>query len=671
MAEQTHNSFCRFCEALCGIIVTTDGQNVLGVRGDPEDPLSHGYTCSKGRALGRWHHNPERLDVPQLLRGEQRHTVGWPELLGDLSTRIQEIIASYGRDAVGFYMATGAAFDANGRRTLERFRRALGTKSMYTATTIDTPSKPLVSELMSGHPGLFPALDREEAKLFLLLGVNPVVSHGHVSAFTDPVTTLRDMTARADVWVVDPRRTETARLATEHLAIRPGTDYALLAYLVREILDDGADTAYLDRHASGVEELRAAVSPFDCETAAARCGLERADLEALLAAVRRAGRISCQSGTGVTMAADANVAEWLLWALQIVTGSLDRPGGTWFNPGYLKQLDVRSFSPSNAEPQEGPDSRPDIPGRWGEIPCAAMTDEIEAGNLRALIVCGGNPVRSFPETSRVEAALGQLDVLAVADVIETDTTALATHVLPVAGQLERADIPLYIDQFVSCVSTRFTEAVVEPGAERKPMWWVFAELADRLGYRALPDGLEPATCQDVDLLRVIGDRSRSTFDHIAENRVVVEAPAVFGWVLDRVLPESGWRVAPAPLVRQLSTLGEPSPLVLITRRQPTRLNSAVPGGSAGRVDLPQVVLHPDDAAASGIDEGAEVEVSNSSSGSVRGMARLDANIRQGAISIPHGFDKPNVGRLTSSSVAVDELTGMVLQSGIPVTIAAV
>ena len=233
MSEQTHHSFCRFCEALCGVIVTTDGQQVLEVRGDPEDPLSNGYTCPKGRALGKWHHDERRLDVPQLLRGDQLEPVDWPELLGDLSTRLQEIIDRDGRDAVGFYMATGASFDANGRRTLERFRRALGTKSMYTAASIDTPAKPLVSELMSGHPGLFPALDRDEAKLFLLLGVNPVVSHGHMNAFPDPVTTLREMASRAEVWVVDPRRCETARLATRHLAIRPGTDYALLAYLIR------------------------------------------------------------------------------------------------------------------------------------------------------------------------------------------------------------------------------------------------------------------------------------------------------------------------------------------------------------------------------------------------------------------------------------------------------
>jgi anaerobic selenocysteine-containing dehydrogenase len=179
-----------------------------------------------------------------------------------------------------------------------------------------------------------------------------------------------------------------------------------------------------------------------------------------------------------------------------------------------------------------------------------------------------------------------------------------------------------------------------------------------------------ATCQDVDLLRILGDRSRSNFDHVSESRVVVQAPAVFGWVLSHVLPESGWSLAPDPLVSQLLKLGEPPRLALIPRRQPRRLNSAIPGGSAGRVDLPEVLLHPDDAADFDIAEGVEVEVS-STTGSLRGTAHLDTSIRRGAVSIPHGFAEPNVGRLTSATVGVDELTGMVLQSGVALTISAI
>jgi anaerobic selenocysteine-containing dehydrogenase len=670
MTHQTHHTFCRFCEALCGVVVTTEGDRVVEVRGDPEDPLSRGYTCPKGRALGDWHHRPDRLDVPRLRRDGTLQPVDWSELLDDISVRLQEIIAHHGRDAIGIYHATGAAFDSNGRRTVERFRRALGTKSMYTAASIDTPSKQLVAELMSGHPGLFPAPDRERAKLFLFLGVNPVVSHGHLNAFPDPVTTVRGMAESAEVWVVDPRRTETARLATGHLAIRPGTDYALLAYLVRGMLEEGADTGYLERHASDVDRLEEAVAPYDGETAARECGVEHSELRVLLASVRRAGKVAGQTGTGVSMSAAANVSEWLLWALHIVTGSHDQPGGTWFNPGYLKQLDTRTFAPCDGTPGPGPDSRPDIPGRWGEIPCAAMTDEIEAGQVRALIVCGGNPMRAFPDTERVEAALRRLDVLAVADVIETDTTALATHVLPVTGQLERADVPLYLDQFMPSVATRFTPAVVAPGSDRRHLWWAIAALADRLDLDVIPVGLDLETCDEQDLLKIVADRSRSRFEELEQARVLIDAPSEIGWVLDRVVPDGGWRLAPDPLVEQLASLGEPPSLAMIPRRQMRHLNSSVPATQGKRHDQPWVLIHPEDAAGSGVVEGAEIEI-RSPTGSLRATARLDENIRPGAISVPHGFGEPNVGRLTSPVEGVDPLTGMVLQSGIPVTIAAV
>lgn len=366
---RTERSFCRFCEALCGIDVTIEGNSVVAVQGDRSDSLSHGNTCSKGRALPAWHHHPDRLDSPTLRGREGLVEVDWDELLDDLSVRLQDVIDRHGRDAVGFYIATGVAFDANGRRTTERMQRALGTKSKYTATTIDTPSKSLVSELMSGHPGLVPAPDRESGSLFLFFGTNPVVSHGHLNAFPDPVVSIRELASTGEVWVIDPRRTEMARLATRYLQIAPGSDLALLAYLMRDLLADGADAAYLADDAVGVSELTSAVSSWDVEAISARTGLGSDDLEDLAQAIRSHGRIAGQTGTGVSMSASANVAEWLLWALHIVTGSYDRIGGMWFNLGYLKRLDIRA-TPSgdtSIQPVLGSDARPDIHVRWGRF----------------------------------------------------------------------------------------------------------------------------------------------------------------------------------------------------------------------------------------------------------------------------------------------------------------
>ena len=665
-----HHTFCRFCIALCGVVVTTQGDQVLHVRGDPGHPVSRGYTCPKGRALGLMHHHPDRLDHPLVRRAGRLERVGWDECLDDLTARLREVLDESGPDAVGMYLATASAFDANGRRVAERFMRAVGSQSKYTSTTVDTPCKPLVSEMMAGHPGMVPALDWERATFVLLIGSNPVVSHGHLNAFPDPIVRLRQLVKQGEVWVIDPRRTETARLATRHLAPRPGTDHIVLAHVVRELLRDGADWQYLAEHAEGVERLQAAVEPFDLPTAARRSSLPEADLTDLVAAVRRHGRIAAQTGTGTTMSRSANVTEWLTWALHVVTASYDRLGGMWFHPGFLKQLDRREFDPGDAVPGEGPRSRPELPRRWGEYPCAAMADEIEAGNLRALFVVGGNPITSLPDVERLKAAFAKLDVLVVSDIAHTDTTALATHVLPCAGQLERPDIPHYIDQFQPVVASQYGAAVFAPAAERKPMWWPFAKVAEGLGLDVLAPDADPDVVTDDELLSVLADRSRASFAELQEApTALVAETAVFGWVEERGLPGGRWRLAPEPLADQLAELPDPPTLVLTPRRQLRHLNSQLRelAEQGPRRDHPEVLVHPVDAEAAGIADGDEVRV-ESASGHLVGVARVDESIRPGAVSVPHGFSQPNVGALTSGSTDLDPLTGMVLQSGLAVSI---
>jgi anaerobic selenocysteine-containing dehydrogenase len=670
-----HRTFCRFCVALCGLVVTTDGERVVRVRGDDEHPLSRGYTCAKGRALGAAHHDPRRLDRPLIRRDGALVEVSWAELLDDLTPRVIDVIAEGGPDAVGSYVATASAFDANGRRIGERLFRAIGSRSKYSTTTIDTPCKPLVSELMTGYPGLIPTLDHDHAGLVVLIGVNPVVSHGHFNGFPDPVTRLRRLAARGELWVVDPRRTETAKLATTHVAPKPGTDYAIVAHAIRELLRDGAAQPHLAARASGLDELRTAVEPFDRDRTSQRCGVDPEVLDRLVAAIRTHGRVAVQTGTGATMAEAANVTEWLVWALHVVTDSWERPGGMWFNPGFLRQLDTRSVRRPAGAAAPGPRSRPDLPARWGEYPCAAFADEVEAGNLRALFVLGGNPVTSLPNSARVRAALGALDVLVVSDVVHTETTELATHVLPCLGQLERPDVPHFIDQYQTMVASQYTAPVVAPVAERKPMWWPLAHLARRLGHDIL-DGRDPDAVTDEELVDELACRSRSgTAALRGHPTALVSERVAEPWVERTVLADDRWQLAPAELVSQLEQLEQlereatATSLVLTPRRQLRHLNSqlrdvAAPGG---RSDRPEVLINPDDAAAVGVADGAPIAV-RSARGVIRAQARVDPDIRAGVVSVPHGFAAPNVSDLTDDVALLDPLTGMVRQSGLPVTV---
>ncbi|MCW2621540.1 MAG: putative dehydrogenase, partial [Frankiales bacterium] len=397
-------TFCRVCNAACGIVVTvTDGTATDGtvtdgtgagaptvqrVIGDRHHPVSAGYSCAKGRALPALHHHPDRLEQPLLrVTGAVAEAVSWDVLLDDLGDRLRGILRTHGPEGIAVYVGTASAFDATAGRAAGQFLRAIGSRQKYSSLTVDSVAKALVAELLGGWSGLVPVWDEQRCGLLLLIGINPVVSHGHSNGISNPRTRLRAQAARGELWVVDPRRTESAHLATRHLQSRPGSDHVLVGHLVRELLRDGADEEFLAAHAVDVAGLAAAVEPYDSHRTARETGLPAEAVADLLAAVRRAGRISVLTGTGVDMSAAGNVTEWLVWALGVVTGSFDRPGGMWFNPGYLVRSDLRPRPPAPPEGKvrPGPASRPHLVSRFGERPAAALVPEIEAGNVAALV----------------------------------------------------------------------------------------------------------------------------------------------------------------------------------------------------------------------------------------------------------------------------------------------
>ena len=661
---RTVRSFCRVCTAVCGILVDVSGDEVVRVRGDRDHPFSHGYTCPKGRALPQMHHHPERVEQPLIKVGDRLEPTTWGECLDDLGARLRTIIDRHGPESIGVFFGSGVGMDAAGYRMAEALYAAIGTPARFSPLTIDGTAKVLVSDLVGGSPGLNPHVDYEHTRLVVYVGVNPVVSHGHTSALPDPVSAIRDLRTRADVWVVDPKRTETARLASHHLAPRPGTDYAVFAYLVREILREGADREVLEHQSVGRDTLAAAVAPFTGAHAARIADVPEIELRQLLDAVRRAGRLAVVTGTGLTMSAGANVTQWLAWALMILTGSMNRPGGVWFHPGFALQFETFELPVSPSEGGlfgPGPPTRPGSRSFLGEWPCAVLADEIRAGNIRAVLNLGGHLVTAFPESGSLVPALRSLDVLATIEIIENDTTALSTHVLPTKDQLERADVTLW-DFLLPRVAAQHTTAVVDPVGERRSTWWVLAELGRRLGHDLADTDGEDAT-DDARLAKLTAG-ARSTFDELVAAGWVeqgYELPAQ--WVeahLDRM---GGWRLAPPLLVDQMAALNqEPDSLVLVPRRQMRHLNSQL--DFLGEVA--EVVVHPDDAVAAGVVDGQAVIV-RSAQGELVGVAKVDASMRAGTMSVPHGHQRANVNALTCEH-DIDPTTGMAHYSGLPVSL---
>ncbi len=667
-------SHCKICTNQCGIAVDVEDNRIVRVKGDFAHPLSKGYTCPKGRAIGQNHHHPQAIDRPLMKQNGALVPVDWDEALDDIAARLKAVKDAHGPNAIGFYFGSGLGMDAAGFRMGEAFHRGFGHPPKFSPLTIDGTAKVLVCCQVGGFPGLSGKTDYDAIDMLLYVGVNPMVSHGHNTGMFNPAGPIRAITARGgEIWTIDPLLTETAKFSTGHIAPYPGKDYAILAWLCREVIEGGPLAPA--QPVKGLDDLREALADFDRATAARIAGVSETDLEDLLAAIRRKGSVTVETGTGLTMASTANVTQWLAWVLTILTGKMNRPGGVWFHPGFITQYD--SFElPLIEEPFTPPaPTMPEASGIIGDWPCAALPGEIEAGNIRAFVNLGGSLIRSFPDANRLAPALAKLDTFISFEVVANETTALSTHVLPTKDQTERPDISFW-DTLSGSLSMLYSPPLVAPMGERRAGWWIIAELMRRMDM-AVPAHVpadDRAEGADDVMLAALMAGARCSFAEVKAAGTVtlpLEFPAP--WVDAHIERIGGWRLAPPRLVAfwhelraaDEAAMHEAPALRFSPRRQRRKLNASLSflGSPA------DIILHPDDAAAHGIVHGQQVRV-RSDAGEIELIANVSATIRRGVVSIPHGHETANVNLLTSVE-HVDAMTGMVRYSGIPIAIAPI
>ena len=661
---------CVLCGQNCGMLATLAGDRIVKVKGDRDHPESRGYTCRKGRAIAEQHHTARRLDRPRL-RGEE---VAWEALLDDLSGSLQRLVDEGGPDRIAVYSGTGWV-DAAGLFAVGGLAAGLGTRQIYSQSTVDAAPTFRAQELVTGVS--FPANplpawlpDDPTPTLAVMIGFNPLVSGGYLySHGSNWPQRLRAFRRRGgELWVIDPRVTKTARIADRHLAPRPGSDVFLLAWLVRELLEEGFDADELKAacEASDVERLRGAVAPFQLAHVAERTGLAGADLLDLLATIRRHRKVAIVPGTGASFQASGVVVYWLIWAAQILTGSLDREGGVLFFPNTRAALapdapPIEEHAPEDGAYAPGPASRPELTGLLGQLPTGALVDEIEAGEVRALLLLGGNPLSCAPRPDRLRAALEGLDVFAVADVFESRLTESATHVLPCTWITERDEFRCFPG--IGMRRGYFSPALVPPDAERRYGWWVLAQLGRRLGIEVLP-GIDPDTVDDESVVRHVA-HALSDFagDVIEAGPYGVDTPTRIGWYHEKILPGGRWRLAPRVLVERLAQVWEEDDggLRLIAGRTITSVNAAHYAAEAP----PPIHVSPDTARDYEIATGDQIRVSTSV-GAVEGRAEVDDGLTSQTIWMNHGWLEQNVNAITDPTI--DRLTGQPVFTGFSVRI---
>ena len=667
-------TFCRYCLASCGIEVTVEDNRVRKISADKQNPHSWHDFCAKGRNAHQLVEHPRRILRPMRRVGDGSYVeAGWDEAIADIAARMTALIDADGPDAVGAYYGNPAGYSSSNLIFMNGWLDGIGTQSRYAVGSVDQNAMHVVAEAMYGSAIMVPVSDIDECDYFLLVGTNPAVSAWNWVE-TVPGGWQRALARQRDgatIVVVDPLRTESADKADLHIAVRPGQDWALLLALVKVILDEGLehrrDCAEL---AVGIDSLRDLVADADLDDLAARCDIDRHQIEDTARTFAAARAAMVVTRTGISLHVAGTVAEWLGHVLNVITGRMDRPGGRRFEPGYVDALRLAGLAKSS-------DHISRLTGRGMVAGAHALSDlpaEITTpgpGRIRAMVLNAGNPVISGPDGAALDRAFADLDLLVAIDFVQRESHRHAHWLLPAVHWLERSDLLALTSNLHDEPYVQYGVSAVDPPPDARPEWRIFVDLAIAMrtplfGAKGL-NGFITATRRLarwtrrpglafnpgwIDRLvvatsRKVNGRKLKWRDLIANPHGLVLGPREYGHFAAALrTPDKRVHVAPDEFVtRARELLAQPHPQPPIgygfqigNRRHRHSMNSYLnelpglhPGGK--RTD---VLIHPTDAAALGIGDGDRVRVF-----SAVGEVELDASIsdrpRRGLLVMDHGW----------------------------------
>lgn len=389
---------CPFCEATCGLAIEVTDNAIVSVRGDKDDPFSRGYICPKAHGVKELYHDPDRLRHPVRRTAEGWEEISWDDAFQEIAARLLTLQQHYGNNAIGMYAGNPIIHDF-GNLYLPIFIRALATRSAFNSEALDTLPKIVQTGLMFGgpYPSRLPVPDIDRTHYLLIVGANPAISHGSMMTMPDAPGRLKAVLNRGGtIVVIDPRRTETAKLASEHHFIRPGTDAAFLLAIVHTLFEEqlvtlGAATALVN----GFETVQAIAGEFAPEAVAEYCGIPAATIRRLARELAAAESASCYGRLGTCVQEFGTLASWGVDLVNILTGNLDRPGGAMF-PTPAAPLEAMA----KPRPFGIGQRRSRVSGQLeirGMLPSSTMAEEILTpgdGQVRAMILVMTNPLRS-------------------------------------------------------------------------------------------------------------------------------------------------------------------------------------------------------------------------------------------------------------------------------------
>jgi anaerobic selenocysteine-containing dehydrogenase len=711
MAAEEKVTYCRICEPLCGLVATVEDGRVTKLRPDDDNPLSAGFACPKGIAMTDVQNDPDRVLYPLRRREDgEFERVSWAVALDEIGSRLKAIVSAHGGGSVGWYMGNPGAFSYSHPLWVIGFLAAVGSKHYYSASSQDVSNRFAASALLYGSPFLLPIPDLKRTDLLLMVGANPLVSHGSVMTAPRVKDQLNAIVERGGrVIAVDPRRSETAR-AFEHVPVNPDTDAWLLLSMLNVIFDEGLEDAHaLETQARGADVLRAMAAEHPPEQTEARTGVPADAARRLARDLASAESAAVYGRTGSCLGRNGTLVSYLLDALNVATGNLDTEGGAMFGTGPIDfarladDLGIGTYAAVRTRVG-------DLPEVLGQLPASVMAKEMTTsgeGQIRAMFVSAGNPVLSVPNGDELEAAMEGLDLCVGIDLYVNDTNKHADFVLPATTFLEREDFPLPFLTLHTTPFVQMTESVVEPYGEARQEWEIIEEISERIGVvpSASPAvrrlgklGIKIKPRRLLDLLLRTGPdgdrfglrRKGMSLKTLAEKpHGIVLRPYLEAGVLAKQVRFAGGRVRldPPEIVEEVARLRSQNghdpefPMRMIGLRELRSHNSWMHNAAllmrGGRTHAARV--HPEDAGPLGIEDGEPCRIT-SPHGSIEIPAQLTDEVIRGTIAVPHGWGHrgggwttangaggANVNLLSSSEPAdLEPLAGMAFLNGIPI-----
>jgi anaerobic selenocysteine-containing dehydrogenase len=670
-------TFCRICEATCGLKATIEGNRVTAVEPDPEHVVSKGYSCIKGLRYHEIHHSPDRLRVPLKRIGDVFEEISWEQALDEIGAKVKQLVKEHGGDSISAYLGNPISFSLLPPILTSGFLQGLGSRNLFQTGSQDCNNKFAAAQRVYGFPFIQPFADVDRTQCLIIIGSNPAVSRSSFMQLPDPVRRLRAIEGRGGrVFLVNPRRTETAKQLGTQVFIRPDTDvYFLLSFLHEVIQRDGIDHERVGRYMRGLNALRRVAEPWSPERSAEVTGIPAETLRAMVDAYLEADGAALFLSTGVNQGSHGTLAFWIQEAINAITGNLDRLGGTLVGHGFIKDF------PKHAR-KGGHTMRKDL-SRIGKLPSVAdtfpaglMADEILTpgeGQVRALFCVSGNPLLTVPNANgRLEEALKALELLVVIDIFRNETANHAHYILPGTSAFQRADLPFVFQSLMGAQGipyAQFTDALVPTEYEQRDETLILLQLARAsgsklfgssvangffrswMGLEKLPWiggrlGLTPQRFLGL-MARAFGLGSLKSLRNEPHGRLL--PPNRGGDFLGRrVVTDDGLvDLAPEEFVLAAGELQESfeleraqrDKLKLISKREPLSHNSWMhnhPKFIEGKRSTNYLYMNPEDGEKAGVKSGAMVEVS-SSVASVRLPVQLTDEMMPGAVALPHGW----------------------------------